>query len=49
MKKNFGRSHECFTISEPMFYFRRKYILFSFVEANSIGGGSRNLVIMKKN
>lgn len=40
--------HEWFTISEPMFYFKRKYILFSFLQGYSSGGGSSNLVIMKK-
>ena len=40
--------HEWFVISEPMFYFKRKFIIFSFRESYSSGGGSTNLVIMKK-
>ena len=39
--------HEWFVISEPMFYFNNKFILFSFSEYYS-SGGSTNLVIMKK-
>jgi len=38
---------EWFVISEPMFYFNNKFIMFSFSEYYS-SGGSTNLVIMKK-
>lgn len=39
---------EWFTISEPMYYFNRKYILFLFETKHSTRNRSSNLVIMKK-
>lgn len=39
---------EWFTISEPMYYFNRKYILFLFETKHSARSRSTNLVIMKK-
>ncbi|MBQ0907655.1 hypothetical protein KBJ98_02940 [Flavobacterium sp. F-328] len=39
---------EWFTISEPMYYFNRKYILFLFETKHSARSRSSNLVIMKK-
>jgi len=40
--------HEWFTISEPMYYFNRKYILFLFETKHSARSRSSNLVIMKR-
>ena len=42
------RIREWFTISEPMYYFNRKYILFLFETKHSARSRSTNLVIMKK-
>jgi hypothetical protein len=40
--------YERFIISEPMYYFNKKYILFSYSKKYFDSSGSINLVIMKK-